>query len=169
MIGDGDGASEKAYGQLLLPYLEDPENAFVVSSDFCHWGRNFQYWQYCSSADFTKLRSLSPHGGSHPDPSEPPIHEFIQTLDKAAFKAIESGVQAKFVEYLHLTENTICGRHPISVVMAALSLLSDRSKAPEVVCSTRKQKFTFVRYERSNLATTTSDSSVSYGSAYATL
>lgn len=169
MVGDGDGTSETAYGQILLPYLEDPENAFVVSSDFCHWGRNFQYWHYSPSTDFTKLRSLSPHRGSHPDASEPPIHEFIRTLDEAAFEAIESGVQAKFAEYLHLTENTICGRHPISVVMAAFSLLIDRSRASEVICSPRKQKFTFVRYERSNLATTTSDSSVSYGSAYATL
>lgn len=28
---------EKLYGQLLAPYIADPENAFVISTDFCHW------------------------------------------------------------------------------------------------------------------------------------
>lgn len=166
MVGDGDGAAEKAYGELLLPYLEDPENAFVVSSDFCHWGRNFQFWQYCPGTDFTKIRSLPSRGGSRPEPAEPPIHEFIRILDEAAFSAIETGVQADFVEYLHETENTVCGRHPISVVMAALEILA--TKITPAVGGTRGQhKFAFVQYERSDLARTTSDSSVSYGSAYA--
>ena len=30
---------ESDYGQLLSKYLLDPENLFVVSSDFCHWGK----------------------------------------------------------------------------------------------------------------------------------
>ncbi|CAK7226784.1 hypothetical protein SBRCBS47491_006347 [Sporothrix bragantina] len=167
MIGDGDGAAERDFGQLLLPYFEDPDNAFVISSDFCHWGRNFQYWQYCPGTDFTKIRSLSSRAGSRPESSEPPIHEFIHTLDKAAFDAIESGEQTNFVQYLHLTENTVCGRHPISVAMAALGLLADKSGSSTESASTGKPKFSFVRYERSDLAKTTSDSSVSYGSAYA--
>ena len=168
MVGDGDGATESVYGQLLLPYLENPENAFVISSDFCHWGRNFQYWQYCPTENFTNIRSLSFRAGSHPEPSEPPVHEFIRTLDKAAFDAIESGLQTSFLDYLHLTQNTICGRHPISVFMAALCMLSDKSRSSERA-SHGKKSFAFIRYERSNLATSTSDSSVSYGSAYAIL
>lgn len=24
--------------RILAPYLEDEENLFVISSDFCHWG-----------------------------------------------------------------------------------------------------------------------------------
>ena len=34
---------EAAYGRLLAPYLEDPANLVIVSSDFCHWGRRFGY------------------------------------------------------------------------------------------------------------------------------
>lgn len=167
MVGDGDGAAEKAYGELLLPYLEDPENAFVISSDFCHWGRNFQFWQYSPGADFTKIRSLSSRGASRPEPSEPPIHEFIRTLDEAAFDVIEMGVQADFVRYLRLTENTICGRHPISVIMAALELLAAKTTSAATAHTKGRLKFAFVKYDRSELARTTSDSSVSYASAYA--
>lgn len=38
--------AEAAYGQLLAPYLADPSNLFVISSDFCHWGRRFGYTYY---------------------------------------------------------------------------------------------------------------------------
>ncbi len=167
MVGDGNDADEKGFGEVLLPYLEDPENAFVVSSDFCHWGRNFQFWQYCPSPDFTKMRSLSPRGRSRPESTEPPVHEFIRTLDEAAFAAIETGLQAGFIDYLHLTDNTVCGRHPISVMMAALELLAKKRESAAGAAGKGQSKFAFVRYERSDLALTTSDSSVSYGSAYA--
>lgn len=35
--------AEAAYGRLLAPYLADPSNLFIISSDFCHWGRRFGY------------------------------------------------------------------------------------------------------------------------------
>jgi predicted class III extradiol MEMO1 family dioxygenase len=35
--------SETRYGALLAPYLSDPCNLFVISSDFCHWGSRFRY------------------------------------------------------------------------------------------------------------------------------
>jgi hypothetical protein len=35
--------SEAKYGQLLAPYLADPSNLFIISSDFCHWGSRFKY------------------------------------------------------------------------------------------------------------------------------
>ena len=28
---------------MLAPYLADPANLWVVSTDFCHWGRRFNY------------------------------------------------------------------------------------------------------------------------------
>ena len=31
------------YGRVLAPHLADPACLFVVSSDFCHWGRRFNY------------------------------------------------------------------------------------------------------------------------------
>lgn len=41
--------SEARYGALLSPYLEDPSNLFIISSDFCHWGRRFSYTFYDNS------------------------------------------------------------------------------------------------------------------------
>lgn len=39
LVGSLDSSKLEKYGQLLAPYLCDPKNLFVVSSDFCHWGR----------------------------------------------------------------------------------------------------------------------------------
>jgi len=37
MVGAINTNKEKAYGEVLAKYLRDPENVFVISSDFCHW------------------------------------------------------------------------------------------------------------------------------------
>jgi len=37
LVGSIDAQQEREYGKLLRPYLDDPENCFVISSDFCHW------------------------------------------------------------------------------------------------------------------------------------
>lgn len=34
---------EERFGEILAPYLEDSQNFFVISSDFCHWGLRFSY------------------------------------------------------------------------------------------------------------------------------
>ena len=34
------------YGKIFAKYLNDPENVFVISSDFCHWGERFRYTHY---------------------------------------------------------------------------------------------------------------------------
>lgn len=34
---------EAAYGGALAPFLSDPRNLFVISSDFCHWGHRFGF------------------------------------------------------------------------------------------------------------------------------
>jgi hypothetical protein len=41
--------SEARYGAILGPYLDDPANLFVISSDFCHWGKRFQFTFYDKS------------------------------------------------------------------------------------------------------------------------
>ncbi len=159
LIGDNSGAEEKAVAQILLPYLRDPQNAFVVSSDFCHWGRNFGYRPYAAGEDLEELdevRSGIPKGQ--------PIHEFIALLDQAAFDAIETGHHDTFVRYLKKTENTVCGRHPIGVTMAALEMLAQEKGGGE---SKGQGKFAHVRYERSNLVERANDTSVSYAAFYA--
>jgi AmmeMemoRadiSam system protein B len=37
LVGAITTQKEKLYGRALAKYLKDPENVFVISSDFCHW------------------------------------------------------------------------------------------------------------------------------------
>lgn len=37
MVGATNTSREKEYGRLLAPYVTNPENLFIISSDFCHW------------------------------------------------------------------------------------------------------------------------------------
>jgi predicted class III extradiol MEMO1 family dioxygenase len=64
-----------------------------------------------------------------------------------------------FAAYLARTKNTICGRHPIGVLLGALSEI-ERSDAD------REVKMRWVRYEQSSKCFNVTDSSVSYASAY---
>jgi MEMO1 family protein len=161
LIGDNDGTEEKVFGALLAPYLKDPANAFVVSSDFCHWGSRFSYTAYAPAGDVAALRHLSRRT---PAPADPPIHESIRQLDHLAMDAIASGRHDDFVANLKHTKNTVCGRHPIGVTMAALEFLAN---GDEAATEPGKLKFKFVQYQRSNLVEDVGDSSVSYASAYA--
>ena len=77
--------------------------------------------------------------------------------------AVESGVHADFLATLRQTHNSVCGRHPIGVMMAALEQLR---KQPEYE---DKGRFRILKYDRSNLVDMPNDSSVSYVSAYAVL
>ncbi|KAF3762079.1 UPF0103-domain-containing protein [Cryphonectria parasitica EP155] len=160
LIGDNNAAKEKEFGALLAPYLQDPENAFVVSSDFCHWGTRFNYTKYVPGADrMGELKSLSRRDAR----TETPIHEGIRILDQLAMDAVASGEHDKFVNNLSQTQNTVCGRHPIGVTMAALEVAAGGAVTEE------KGKFTFLRYERSSLVESVGDSSVSYAAAYAVI
>ena len=84
----------------LAPYLLDPKTAFVISSDFCHWGENFDY-MYC------KDRSL-------------PFWKNIEELDKQGAALIEKEDADAFAEYIEDTGNTICGHNCIEIYLRAL-------------------------------------------------
>lgn len=174
LVGDGSEEEEKSFGELLSGYLKDPETAWIVSSDFCHWGSRFTYRpEFCDGLirDLDAPRSKSskhevlkvrPDWGELVDkPQGPEIHDVIKVLDQMALDAIESGIHHEFYKVLKDTNNTVCGRHPIGVVMAALEVLAqDRQEDG-------KGKFKFVQYQRSNLVKKQWDFSVSYASAYA--
>jgi len=68
-----------------------------------------------------------------------------------------SQVHLDFSEYLTRTKNTICGRHPIGVLLGALSELEKGDRSAEIK---------WVRYEQSSECFNIRDSSVSYASAY---
>ncbi|KAL9226748.1 hypothetical protein vseg_002522 [Gypsophila vaccaria] len=135
LVGAVSAENEALYGQLLAKYIDDESNFFSVSSDFCHWGSRFNYTYYDKK-----------HGA---------IHESIEALDRMGMDIVETGDPDAFKQYLLEFDNTICGRHPISVFLHMLKN-----------CST-KMKIRFLRYEQSSQCKSMRDSSVSYASAAA--
>ncbi|KXJ86265.1 memo-like protein [Microdochium bolleyi] len=160
LIGSNRLADEQLFGRLLAPYLAQPDSVFVISSDFCHWGDHFDYKPYTQSSDCSSIRQL---GYNDTTPSDPAIHESIAYIDKQAMGYIEAGDHAGLVANLAETENTVCGRHPIGVALAALEQLSLDAGAAQP----DHYRFKFVCYARSKDITKVDDSSVSYASAYA--
>lgn len=106
VVGAVSNESEAAYGRLLSPYLADPSNLFVVSSDFCHWGRRFSYTHY--------------------EPERGPIHASIEWLDRQGMALVEAQDAAGFAAYLKRYSNTICGRHPTALLLHALAACEQR-------------------------------------------
>ncbi|KAM0717276.1 hypothetical protein Q7P37_007128 [Cladosporium fusiforme] len=155
MVGNTSASTERSLGQLLAPYLADPSNAFVISSDFAHWGTRFSYTYYQpSSGNASSLRV------GQRAPTEPEIHGSIKNVDFECMGACESGSHQSWLDVLRETGNTVCGRHPIGVIMAGLESVRDGSE---------KGLFKFVRYERSGEVKRIAESSVSYASAFAVL
>ncbi|PSC72228.1 cell motility mediator [Micractinium conductrix] len=139
VVGALSTESEAAYGALLAPYLSDPSNLFVVSSDFCHWGSRFNYTHY--------------------DLQQGPIHASIEALDRRGMQLIEAQDAPGFAAYLRATGNTICGRHPTAVLLHALAAYhAAQPPAPRL-------RLRFTKYAQSQACTTPADSSVSYAAA----
>lgn len=46
MVGNLNVKSEKEFGKKLASLIHDEHTLFVISSDFCHWGSNFDYYYY---------------------------------------------------------------------------------------------------------------------------
>ncbi|KAG1363982.1 protein MEMO1 [Cocos nucifera] len=135
LVGALNSENEAMYGRLLAKYVDDPKNFFSVSSDFCHWGSRFNYTYY--------------------DKERGPIYKSIEALDHMGMEVIETGDPDAFKRYLQEYDNTICGRHPISVFLHMLKN-----------CST-KIRIGFIQYEQSSQCKSMRDSSVSYASAAA--
>lgn len=155
LVGSTNANTERDLGSKLAPYLADPTNLFVISSDFCHWGSRFRYTYYqLPDGSAKEIRS------TNEVKREYPIHESIRAVDFESMDAVESGSHRQFLEQLEETGNTVCGRHPIGVFMAAVESAQGLQG---------DGKFKFVRYERSSEVETVRDSSVSYASAFAVL
>jgi len=138
LVGGLNFAHEAEYGSILAPYLADPATAFIISSDFCHWGRRFNY--------------------TYVPPGHDAIYKGIEALDREGMTLIEAQDAAGFSSYLKRTQNTICGRHPIGVLLQSLATLEAAGKTVK-----------FVRYAQSSACKSERDSSVSYASAAVTI
>lgn len=133
MVGALTTDAEAHYGSVLAPYLDDPSNLFIISSDFCHWGRRFSYTFY--------------------DKEKGPIWKSIQWLDDLGMRIIEKGDPEAFAEYQAEYHNTICGRHPIGVLLNMVRRAST------------KFEIAFSSYDQSSRCEGPADSSVSYAAA----
>ncbi|BES93867.1 Memo-like protein [Nesidiocoris tenuis] len=137
LVGSLSTDREAQYGQLLSKYLADPHNLFVISSDFCHWGQRFRYTYY--------------------DSEYGEIYQSITKLDEKGMDTIETLNPASFTEYLRKYGNTICGRHPIGVLLQAAQHLAKGGQ--------HKMSLKFLKYAQSSHCRNMNDSSVSYASA----
>ncbi|XP_014213751.1 protein MEMO1 [Copidosoma floridanum] len=138
LVGSLTPEREAMYGKLLAPYLADPQTLFVISSDFCHWGQRFRYTYY--------------------DKSCGAIHKSIKNLDQTGMDIIEKLNPPLFTDYLRKYANTICGRHPIGVLLQAVQSLRETSNG-------QRMSLKFLKYAQSSQCNSMSDSSVSYASA----
>lgn len=142
MVGSIRPEKEAIFGRVLAKYLAQPENAFVISSDFCHWGQRFDYQFY--------------------EKSWGKIYQSIERLDKLGMKAIKDLKLDSFSSYLKIYGNTICGRHPIGVLLAAIEHLNNESINDS---SRSRYLIKFLNYLQSSKCQHMYDSSVSYVAA----
>jgi len=132
LVGHANNKNGKGYGEIFSTYFDDPENFFVVSSDFCHWGERFGYTYY--------------------DKKKGEIYQSIQHLDKLGMNAIESCDPELFSTYLANYNNTICGRYPIKLLLETIQCSLMKQKV----------KLQFIYYAQSSHCKSMQDSSVSY-------
>nr|CDJ96150.1 unnamed protein product [Haemonchus contortus] len=135
LVGSLTPPKQQAYGKIFANYLENPRNLFVISSDFCHWGNRFHF---------------APHNPN----SGLAIYEQITQLDRDGMDAIETLNPQIFNDYLKRTQNTICGRNPITVMLQAAEHFR--------MMNNHTHEFRFLKYSQSNKARSVNDSSVSY-------
>ena len=83
--------------QALVPLIT-PSTLVVVSSDFTHFGRNFDYMPFHNN-----------------------FAENLRKLDLGAFERIRTGRAADFAAYIAETGATICGEGPIRIMLEMLS------------------------------------------------
>uniref|UniRef100_A0A0N5AU17 Protein MEMO1 n=1 Tax=Syphacia muris TaxID=451379 RepID=A0A0N5AU17_9BILA len=137
LVGSLSKKQQDDYGQILSRYIVDPKVLFVISSDFCHWGNRFGFSPY------NQLLNK-------------PVYEQIADLDQEGMEAISSLNPNVFNDYLKTTQNTICGRNPICVLLQAVEH-SRQKQSKEISAELR-----FIKYAQSNQCRSTNDSSVSY-------
>ena len=138
IVGDNDFDTNKKIAEALYELYEDKNTLFVISSDFCHWGRNFGFMTY--------------------DKKFENIWESIQDLDKQALDIIEEINSEKLDKYFKRTRNTICGRNPISVGLSLVEKYKNYHKNEKV-------EYIKVGYTQSNKVKSMYETSVSYAAA----
>jgi MEMO1 family protein len=111
MIGRVSDKELTAYSSILAEYMFDSNALCIASSDFCHWGPQFDYMPFDE-----KLYRF--------------VYEHIEEMDRQGIRLIEELNSVAFSKYLKETGNTICGRYPILVMLKTMELIRQQ-KAPK--------------------------------------
>lgn len=98
LIGQLTDAQCARLAQVLAPLL-DHRTLIVVSSDFTHYGANFRYLPFREN-----------------------VPEKLRELADAAARPIERCDYDGFVKHLEETQDTICGRDPLRLLLRILSM-----------------------------------------------
>lgn len=141
----------------LNSYFNDKQNAFIVSTDFCHWGSRFRYQEYSPTGELKDLTKLNKKNQFDNDI---PIYKSIEKMDKLAMSLMSDGKTDKykhFKDYLDVTQNTICGAKPLLVLL----------KLMENDIANRSVGINWEGYKQSSAVKDYRDSSVSYAGGYA--
>lgn len=109
LVGSTSIEREKMYGEIFSKYMKDEQNLFVISSDFCHWGKRFRY--------------------TYNDKSKGNIYQSIEHLDRQGMDLIEKLDTKGFYQYLDQYANTICGRKPIGIFLNAVECLQSEKSS----------------------------------------
>ncbi len=123
VIGNVDDESVKRMATILQDIVT-PDTLVIASSDFTHYGASFGYAPFVDH-----------------------VLENLEKLDLGAWEHIRNKDEAGFRHYVDETGATICGRHPISIL---LSMLPGESEAR------------LLKYDTSGRMTTDTSTSVSY-------
>jgi len=127
LTGSLNSHMAEQYAKILEPFAADPNTVFIVSSDFCHWGMRFGYTRYQAGPNEAPimLSTLTP-----PEVyAKRPIHISIKDLDAKSMSVISfssggaSIANQAFRDYLQQTRNTICGKHPILLLLSLMTIL----------------------------------------------
>ncbi|KAH3681137.1 hypothetical protein WICPIJ_007912 [Wickerhamomyces pijperi] len=172
MISHTDDKFNEKICEVLAEYFQSPENHFIISSDFCHWGSRFGYTKYSATGKLEDLGTISHHTSKQLGKDTAfPIYSSIEMLDKYAMKVASTGSSRSWRDYIKLTGNTICGQRPILLVLKTIEIsnrkVNDTGSGSEAETdSSRQGKFKWIGYTQSSKVLSPSESSVSYASGY---
>lgn len=168
LMSHGSESMYNGLAKILGDFLqEDPNSYIIISSDFCHWGRRFDYTGYVGSIedlqlamdDETEIEMLTSRSKlSH---HQIPIWSSIEILDRYAMKVLECGDSELWNKYLDITGNTICGREPLRCLLYVLNYMKSKYSV--------SFDWKWDKYSQSSQINSVAESSVSYSSGHITL
>lgn len=113
ITGETDVESAKKMAEAFAEAADD-ETLFIISSDFTHYGRDFNYMPFGKDSE-----------------------KAVRSIDFGAFELIKGGTPDEFKEYTVKNKTTICGANPIFISMflksddAKTELLDYRTSADD--------------------------------------